>query len=77
MLEYQRLFLLELDDALCRLPPFEIRIAAQRSQPAARCVHQYAIYFSRKTLYLGVVFVRYALRMDIAKARAFQARLEI
>src|SRR5712691_1807222 len=76
-LEDERLFLLELDDALRRMPPFKVGIAAQRPEPAARGVHQHAIYFSRKALDLGVVFVGNALRMDIAQARAFQARLEI
>ena len=63
--EDRRLLVLEFFDALQRLAPFQIGIAAQRPQAAAGSVYQDAIDLSSQTFHLKVFFAGDQLRKKI------------
>ena len=71
------LFCLHLGDALRRLPPFQIGIAPERAEAAARRVDQHPVDLAGQALHLRVVLVREDVRMHVRESGALQPRLEL
>ena len=64
----------QLDDARLLLPPFQIGVAAQRAESAARRIDQHAIDLARETLDLRVVLAVDQHRVHVRQATAREAR---
>lgn len=75
--ENRRLFGVEFGNALRRLPPLQIGVAAQGTKAGTRRVDQHAIELARQALDLYVVFGLDAHRMHIRQSRARQTRLQL
>src|SRR6185369_11192708 len=67
----------KLCDASVILAPFEIGIAAQRAESAARRVDQDTVDLAAEPLHANVVFADQQLRVDVGQTGALKPRFEL